>query len=65
MYSRASRTSLQRNRPENTAFKSGHIMAAHSTSSPILLIVWQRFCEPARLRIAYCPYVCVLSATSH
>ena len=21
------------------------------------LIVWQRFCEPARLRIAYCPWV--------
>ncbi len=34
------------------------------------VIVWQRFCEPARLRITYCPWVRpsvfrVLSATSH
>ncbi len=21
------------------------------------MIVWQRFCEPARLRIAYCPWL--------
>ena len=30
----------------------------------IIIIVWQRFCELARLRIAYCPCVCFLSATS-
>ena len=35
-----------------------------------ILVVWQRFCEPARLRIAYCLWMCacvfrVLSATSN
>ncbi len=29
------------------------------TNSAKRLIVWQRFCEPARLRIAYCLSVCL------
>ena len=30
----------------------------HVQSMSLSLIVWQRFCEPARLRIAYCLSVC-------
>ena len=32
-------------------------MKLHTNGIPEFLIVWQRFCEPARLRIAYCPWV--------
>ncbi len=44
--------------------KAMHISLLHvkvafgdKTSSYRSFIVWQRFCEPARLRIAYCPWL--------
>ncbi len=35
------------------------------TEVTINIIVWQRFCEPARLRIAYCQCLPVLSGSSY
>ncbi len=51
-------------------FTPGEVVKWAYLHSIHIIIVWQRFCEPARLRIAYCPWVRVfrvfrvLSATS-
>ncbi len=40
-----------------------HCTLAGQVFISLILVVWQRFCEPARLRIAYCPWVRVFSVS--